>query len=1087
MNISEDKFANKSADQIVKDVLEQHKQNAQDALTYIQNITADDGLSLSKETKAELKKAEDMLVNRVKRESMVEGIWPFKKKEPEPQKYPAKLLCFPPFKKEPVEVMLPPITSVDDPIVDHYVKLIRAKHPHSPISLRSEAGWKTFFENSIQDYTVKACNKNGKITESRVGNLPIAMALSEKLYESNNYTKIDVIKENKTISSYRGLKEGWLLEDKKTPDEEDFEYNYYKDTEDPNKLNKRKKSYGLSKADMKNSDFWTTMGNKVLNTDLAQTMGQAGLSAVTGIHPSLLGGATHAITDYILNKHNNKAIQQNKLKDLNAKYGIEETENDDKITVDEIQPKDYIDPDKSIGNITKRLLYILSGIHPSLDDTRKPKIQWPEKYIEKCPMPKLNSLVPERYFVLGGFIPSKEIPLNDELFNELSSLVADEEGLNNFKQTYLNPSEDCVVLYPKVPVKQIGVGAAGQPLYQWKVDEDHPISIPVNIFKAFLDAPENNETMTKFRKRHNENLNNLLARDLLVMNDIKGDYPSWEEKYNDIYDLDRFDLTTRFKIYQDWKKANVQSSIHTGKELTKEEIDQKYYYPMVKNELKLGNPSYNMLFNNIQTISKLLASKKSKLKDFENDLNEMLSNIGDDPKENDAIFINNWNEVFIRYLVENTINQLTDDKLYKTEEVLKDTGSERLDEFNKAKDALIDKYITRVNRYGLSLNISKIVNTPDIKNKINQDVNQLYINYTREEDKPVRNDEYFKKFDLKPLQKDIKLSAKEMNKQIEYAIKQCFNDENTYLEWKNSHELKIFNTEQEFYDWKAMHRKEITPNLQVAIGTKYGHTMHYKVYELNKNSKGRFDLIPATVEVREYSFDDNGFDKHNKPFEFQVNTYNKVAHVFKDMEDFNAYMAMLKDKDPQNPYFFDSHTTFTIGDEDYKWGTNGKLELIPKVMSYKNNADYNKFLRNKYSQTSASDEVLKQVTDLLDKYRPASEDESNPIFNMLSQVCDKTGLAKELETNRSRKYKRISQMQGDNDKLNGVYNYLEKAVKLVKSIERSKKDINSDEVKKQLSSFVKNLSKETENNTSSHDKLLQSQSDAALLKWLEED
>ena len=73
MNISENEFANKSADQIVKDVLEQHKQNAKDALAYIQNITTDDGLSLSKETKAQLKKAEDMLVKRVKRESMAEG------------------------------------------------------------------------------------------------------------------------------------------------------------------------------------------------------------------------------------------------------------------------------------------------------------------------------------------------------------------------------------------------------------------------------------------------------------------------------------------------------------------------------------------------------------------------------------------------------------------------------------------------------------------------------------------------------------------------------------------------------------------------------------------------------------------------------------------------------------------------------------------------------------------------------------------------------------------------------------------------------------------------------------------------------
>ena len=164
MNINEDKFTNKSADQIVKDVLLQHKNNTQDALAYIKNISNDDGLSLSDETKEQLKKAEDMLVNRAKRESLSEGWGLFKQKE-EPVKYPARLITFPPFKKEPTIMQLPGITSLEDPIIDQALQLMRKRHPHSIINLESELGRKTFYENSIKDYKIQAYDKQGNKKE----------------------------------------------------------------------------------------------------------------------------------------------------------------------------------------------------------------------------------------------------------------------------------------------------------------------------------------------------------------------------------------------------------------------------------------------------------------------------------------------------------------------------------------------------------------------------------------------------------------------------------------------------------------------------------------------------------------------------------------------------------------------------------------------------------------------------------------------------------------------------------------------------------------------------------------------------------
>ena len=1182
MNISEDKFANKSADQIVKDVLEQHKQNAQDALAYIQNVTADDGLSLSKETKARLKKAEDMLVNRVKRENLVEKrtqtydvnleihgawrpnipamlqppcgplfvvndvkslndpkvekacrsllktlppqsviiirsdelgdrvfhesisdnneqltekFWPFKKKAPEPQRYEARMICCPPFKKEPLEVMLPPITSVDDPIVDQYVQLIRKKHPHSPIMLRSEAGWKTFYENTNHEYTVKAYNKEGKIVESKAGNLPIAMGLSEKLYESNNYNKIEVLKENKTISTYKGLKEGWLLEDKKTPDEEDFEYNYYKNEKDQNKLNKSKKSYKLSKADTKNSDFWTKLGNDVLNTNLAQTAGQAGLSALTGINPALLGGATHALTNYLLNKHNIETTRKNKLKDLKAKYDITEDFIDPKnlkglMTTDDLS-SDKIDLQQNYADITNRLLYTLSGIHPSLDDTRKPKIQWPNRIIKRCPLLKIPSLVPERYFVLGGFVPSKDVPRKKELVDILSQINNLPEELEAFKNEYLDGKKDKVVLYPKVAIEENGFDKNGNQLYIWKVDTKNPIKIPVNLFKAFLEEPENADTMEKFNNKHPEDLDERLTDDLQAVNTLADKYPDWEAKYSDIYDLDRFDLVTRTNIYKDWRDASVNNTIHTGRELTKEEIDEKYYYPILKKQLKINikNEVDQNIYNGIKALlGQIPEFKREELYDYLYTLTDEIAETTN-KQEISRILNSAWNNVFSKYYTEYYINYYNNNKLYNIEKGLNEVNSKNLITFEKDKDNLIKNYTVSPKNSNKNIQTNTLNNLamPDVvkikyENSLKSHVDQLNIKYTKDTNKPILSTDYqtIKSMGLdKRLEKDVTIKTKSgIKDKIFSQIQKEFDDNEKYEKWKNTHTIKIFNSKEEFDQWKNEHENEITLDMQFIISTL--NSENYKEYGVYKFDKAQ-NLVPVYIPKHKYRYtgynNDYEFVTEEEPLEFSVSFRDKQEITFKSMEDFEKQIQKAKKKNDKE--FFSTRMLFNIDGKEYRWGSDGKLKLIPKTVTYKNNDEFDTVLQNKY--VVPQDEILKQAAELKDKY-----EELPHVTGTLDQVLDMTGLQKHLEPGaRSRTYKRIASMKGDDKNLNGAYNFVKKVVDKIKSLEKRKVDMDSDEAKQELNALLRNIATDTEDIGSSHDKILKHINVSSFGDWLD--
>lgn len=253
MNINEDKFANKSAEEIIDDMLSQHKNNSKEALEHMQDILKDDGLTLSSDTKANLEKAVDILSDK----GLKEG-W-FSKPAP---KYEVKFEVYLPFKKEPAQFQIPPVSSLDDPLVKETLAKIRARHPKSTIYIRSELGdqkiteekenkkggfFKSLlsnditknlaatalagitgispvftksvtngmlkatadkFENVNKNYKINLYNENGTYT-CYAGNLPIALTLIENT--QINYAKADVLYEDNIICSYNKALKEWSM------------------------------------------------------------------------------------------------------------------------------------------------------------------------------------------------------------------------------------------------------------------------------------------------------------------------------------------------------------------------------------------------------------------------------------------------------------------------------------------------------------------------------------------------------------------------------------------------------------------------------------------------------------------------------------------------------------------------------------------------------------------------------------------------------------------------------------------------------------------------------------------------------------
>ena len=221
ININEDKFANKSAEEIISDMLTQHKNNSKEALDHIQNILKDDGLTLSKDVKDNLQKAATILSDK----GLKEG-W-FSKK-PRPEKKEVIFTVYLPFKKEPVKFTCPPVASLDDPIINETIQKIRKRHPHSPIYIEGELGTKIIREDKenkkntpvksfIKDILSNDLTKNfaatalggltgiSPIFTKSIANGVLDAAVSKKLDKSaKNKYKVDLYDESNKYSCYVG-------------------------------------------------------------------------------------------------------------------------------------------------------------------------------------------------------------------------------------------------------------------------------------------------------------------------------------------------------------------------------------------------------------------------------------------------------------------------------------------------------------------------------------------------------------------------------------------------------------------------------------------------------------------------------------------------------------------------------------------------------------------------------------------------------------------------------------------------------------------------------------------------------------------
>ena len=307
MNITEDKFTNKSVEEIVQDVLVQHKNNVEDALIYIKDISNKDGLSMSKETTEKLNAVADVLQKNINKENdLFEGLFDvFKSKN----KYDVKLLCYPPFKNEPVIFTIKDVTSLDDPRIEEYHKYMRKLHPKSTIYLDSELGRKKFYENSIHDYKIKLYDENCKLSnESYAGNLFLAKAFAEKLCELNSISKAEILKENDVVSTYNSSNKKWNTVSK-TP-----------------MKSKTVKTKNVNKKSSKPNDIISDF----FKNKTVQDIETIGLSNLIGIDPALINGITKPFHDYASSERKSKLDYKNKKADLNNEYGIKETINDKK-------------------------------------------------------------------------------------------------------------------------------------------------------------------------------------------------------------------------------------------------------------------------------------------------------------------------------------------------------------------------------------------------------------------------------------------------------------------------------------------------------------------------------------------------------------------------------------------------------------------------------------------------------------------------------------------------------------------------------------------------------------------------------------
>lgn len=580
MNINEDKFANKSAEEIISDMLIQHKNNSKEALEHIQDILKDDGLVLTTDSKNNLKKAADILSDK----GLKEG-W-FSKEAP---KYEVKFEVYLPFKKEPAEFQIPPVASLNDPLVKETLAKIRKRHPHSTIYIRSELGnqkiteekkksnwFKNILSNdlvknlaavglsaatggvitpiltkpvsdtalkTLSDSTGYQINFHGKENYTcSVKSLPIALTLVEKA--KNNYTSADILKDSVVLCSYNTALKEWT----------------------------------------------TNEDTSILKEDI--------------------------------------------------------------YTNDDITQHSYADLQKDITDLDERTKIILCKLNPNLIDARRPK--WHNTLLDT---PKIIEVTPD---------------MKGEVLIILDGV---EDKIN---QT--DPDQTEIIIREKVPVNVTDTG------FVYKDGEGFVIT--VKQFKTILTSKENADILEKFEKSkgsailNDEEASYYLELDKLAKQTIDAKYPEWEQSHYEIYNLGNYTLPERAEIYLAWKDANRTTSFQQARELSPNEVDEKFGLNKLKSQLRNQREGAKIL-NSFETVRKAVSEEDKTALDLE--LLDILNS--------DTYTVNDIANIIGYYGAKTQLNQLSKGKLFALE---KDLPEDIKTAFKDKLEVLVsDKYIDK--------------------------------------------------------------------------------------------------------------------------------------------------------------------------------------------------------------------------------------------------------------------------------------------------------------------------------------------------------------------------------------------------------
>lgn len=578
MNINEDKFANKSAEEIVNDMLTQHKNNSKEALEHMQDILKDDGLILSADTKANLKKAVDILSDK----GLKEG-W-FSKPE---AKYEVKFEVYLPFKKEPAEFQIPPVVSLNDPLVKETLAKIRKRHPHSTIYIRSELG-------------------NQRIMEEKKNSSWLKNILSSDLVK--NLAAVGLSTATGGVITPILTKPVSDIALKTISDSTDYQINFH-----------GKEAYTCS---VKSLPIALTLVEKAKgNYESADILKDS----------TIICSYSHSLKEWVINNNSS-------------------TLKEDIYTNDDITDHSYADLQKDITNLDERTKVILCKLNPSLIDVRRPK--WHNTLLDT---PKIVAVTPD---------------IKSEVFIILN-------GIEN--QVAKNPDQTEVIITEKVPTN---ITPEGNVVYR----DGEDFVITAAQFKQIISDNKNAEILAKFEKSkgsailNDEEASYYLELDQLAKQNIDAKYPEWEQEHYEMYKLGNYTLPERAEIYLAWKDANRTTSFQQARELSPNEVDERFGLNKLKTKLKNQKDGQRIL-NAFEMVRNSIPEKDKVAIDTEllNILNSAEYDVSD---------IAN---IIGYYGAKTQLNQLSKGKLFNLE---KDLPEDMRAAFNDKLEILIsDKYV----------------------------------------------------------------------------------------------------------------------------------------------------------------------------------------------------------------------------------------------------------------------------------------------------------------------------------------------------------------------------------------------------------